>query len=125
MGYEIWLPQEHEHDDLAEAFASCIEGIHWCDVVVANMDGTDPDSGTCGECGYAYGKRPILAYRTDFRQGGETGGPGFNLVLAHFATACLDLRKAAWAEPVVPRLATMIHNTLVSEPMASAIRRGA
>ena len=53
-GHEVWLPQEHDSDDEAVLFASCIEGIHWCDVVVACMDGPDPDSGTCAECGYAY-----------------------------------------------------------------------
>jgi nucleoside 2-deoxyribosyltransferase len=121
-GHEIWLPQEQQQDDLQKVFENCIAGINWCEAVVACMDGSDPESGTCGECGYAYRKRPILAYRTDFRQGGEAGGAGYNLVLAKFATYCLDLRVAAWSEPIVPRIATMIHNALVSDPMAARCR---
>ncbi len=31
------------------------------------MDGTDPNSGTCWECGYAYRKKAIIVFRTDFR----------------------------------------------------------
>lgn len=90
-GHEVWLPQEHDSHNKAVLFASCIEGIHWCDVVVACMDGPDPDSGTCAECGYAYCKRPIVAYRTDFRAGGDGDSSAYNLVLARMATTRLDL----------------------------------
>lgn len=85
-GHEVWLPQEKEvSNDHDATFKLCIEGIDWCDVVLANMDGPDPDSGTCGECGYAYRKRAIVAYRTDFRFGGESRDPHYNLMLSHFA----------------------------------------
>jgi nucleoside 2-deoxyribosyltransferase len=46
------------------------------------MDGTDPDSGTCWECGYAYGKKPIVLFRTDFREAGDVPGSAFNLMLS-------------------------------------------
>ena len=68
-GHEVWLPQEFEQRTMTanQIFAKDVEGIDWADVVVANMDGTDPDSGTSWECGYAYRKKPVILFRTDFR----------------------------------------------------------
>src|SRR6266508_6190342 len=42
---------ELEHDSLA----STLPGSIGAEVVVANMDGPDPDSGTCWECGSVWG----------------------------------------------------------------------
>src|SRR5438477_1466539 len=55
-GHEVWLPQEHEqrHTSAEEVFRKDVEGIEWSEVVLDNMDGPDPHSGTCWECGYAY-----------------------------------------------------------------------
>ena len=58
---------------------------------MANMDGPDPDSGTCWECGYAYRKKPILVYRTDFRSSGDTDTTAYNLMLTESADLVLDL----------------------------------
>ena len=44
------------------------------DIVVANMDGSDPDSGTSWECGYAYRKKPVILFRADFRAGYKLHG---------------------------------------------------
>ena len=69
-GHEVFLPQEHEQrKDLARAiFESDLRGLDWAEVVVACLDGPDPDSGTCWELGYAYCKnKPSIVYRTDFR----------------------------------------------------------
>jgi len=68
-GHEVWLPQEFEQRTMTpkQIFTKDVEGIDWADVVVANMDGPDPDSGTCWECGYAYRKKAIIVFRTDFR----------------------------------------------------------
>lgn len=53
----VWLPQEHEPRELStrSIFLEDMRGIEWADVVVAVMDGPDPDSGTCWEVGYAHG----------------------------------------------------------------------
>jgi nucleoside 2-deoxyribosyltransferase len=93
-GHEVWLPREIEQRDktAAEVFAKAVEGINWADVVVANMDGPDPDSGTCWECGYAYQKKPVLVFRTDFRAGDEPDKAPYNLMLAQAATVQLDVR---------------------------------
>lgn len=70
MGHEVFLPQEHEvqQGSPLAIFIADRGGIDWCEVIVANLDGPDPDSGTCWELGYAYAKKKLsLAYRTDAR----------------------------------------------------------
>jgi nucleoside 2-deoxyribosyltransferase len=88
-------------DEPAAIFEEDVRGIDWADVVVANMDGPDPDSGTCWECGYAYRKKPIVIFRTDFRVGyekrndahsaEEVGQAPYNLMLTESADLRLDL----------------------------------
>ncbi|HUD87405.1 MAG TPA: nucleoside 2-deoxyribosyltransferase [Xanthobacteraceae bacterium] len=101
--HEVYLPQEFEQATMTpkQIFDADVGGIDWADVVVANMDGADPDSGTCWECGYAYGKKPVVVFRTDFRVGYEVRGDGdaakdqdqapYNLMLTESATVLLDL----------------------------------
>jgi nucleoside 2-deoxyribosyltransferase len=85
---EVWLPQEFEQrtEIAARIFSKDVEGIGWADVVVANMDGPDPDSGTCWECGYAYKKKPVIVFRTDFRNGEQPNTGPYNLMLTESAT---------------------------------------
>ena len=92
-GHEVWLPQEEEQRDktATEIFQKDVEGIDWAEVIVANMDGADPDSGTCWECGYAYKKKPIVVFRTDFRAGDDPKKAPYNLMLTESATERLDL----------------------------------
>jgi nucleoside 2-deoxyribosyltransferase len=104
MKIEVWLPQESEQQDSMnprQIFEEDVRGIDSADVVVANMDGADPDSGTCWECGYAYRKKPIIVFRTDFRVGYEIRGAAhpaeqhdrapYNLMLTESADVQLDL----------------------------------
>jgi nucleoside 2-deoxyribosyltransferase len=89
-GFEVWLPQEHEpRESTARAiFEMDVAAIDWADMVVACMDGPDPDSGTAWECGYAYAKgKPVVCYRTDFRLTGDTEGAPYNLMLSESAAA--------------------------------------
>lgn len=92
QGYDIFLPQEHEPRELTAKtiFEADVAGIDDADVVVGIMDGSDPDSGTAWECGYAYAKgKPIILVRTDFR-GNTEGVPGaeaYNLMLSVSANA--------------------------------------
>jgi nucleoside 2-deoxyribosyltransferase len=111
LGHEIWLPQESEQATMtpAQIFKEDVAGIDWAEVVVANMDGADPDSGTCWECGYAYRKKPVVVFRTDFRVGYEVrpispathpGTPDdeqapYNLMLTESATLRLDLASSS------------------------------
>jgi nucleoside 2-deoxyribosyltransferase len=90
-GQEVWLPQQHEpRERTAKAiFEEDVKGMDWAEVVVANMDGPDPDSGTCWECGYAFRKKPIILYRTDFRQAGDAACAPFNLMMSESANAVI------------------------------------
>ena len=93
-GFEVWLPQEHEpRSNTAQAiFAMDVEAIDRADMVVACMDGPDPDSGTAWECGYAYAKgKPIVCYRTDFRISGDPKGAPSNLMLSESATSRFEV----------------------------------
>lgn len=92
-GHEVFVPQEREdrRRPVREIFEQDVADIDAADVVVANMDGPDPDSGTCWECGYAYGKKPIVLFRTDFRAGDEPGKSPYNFMLTQSATRQMPL----------------------------------
>ena len=93
-GHEVFVPQEMEQRSKTakQVFEGDVAGVDWSDVVLANMDGPDPDSGTCWECGYAFAKqKTIVLFRTDFRSAEEPGMAPFNLMLSASAARCLDL----------------------------------
>ena len=93
-GHEVFLPQEQEPGkDAAGIFATDVKGIEWADALVAIMDGPDPDSGTAWECGYAYGKKPVILVRTDIRAQADRSGP-YNAMLTGSATDRVDLPGA-------------------------------
>ncbi len=88
-GHEVLLPQEFETADKTarDIFVDDVAAIDRADVVVANMDGPDPDSGTAWECGYAYGRdKPCLVFRTDFRAADKEGRASFNPMLSASAS---------------------------------------
>jgi nucleoside 2-deoxyribosyltransferase len=90
-GHEVFLPQEQEPGkDAPGIFATDVGGIDWANCLVAIMDGADPDSGTCWEVGYAYGKKPIILVRTDMRRNEGSGGSGYNPMLTESATIRVD-----------------------------------
>lgn len=116
LGHETWLPQDneppHKDEEMAKKiFDKDVEGIDWADVVVANMDGPDPDSGTCWECGYAYmAGKPVITYRTDFRISGDIPGAPFNLMLSMSSTVLILPDKN------LSDVADAIHQTLKELP---------
>ena len=62
--------------------------IDACDVVFAVLDGTDVDSGTAAEIGYACAvAKPILGYRGDFRISADNEGSIVNLQIEYFIRA--------------------------------------
>ena len=100
-GHEVFLPQEQEPGkDAPRIFSTDVGGIDWADALVAIMDGLDPDSGTAWECGYAFGKKPVILVRTDFRAQTGSGGP-YNPMLTESATIRLDLPFAPMARVIV------------------------
>jgi nucleoside 2-deoxyribosyltransferase len=108
-GHEVWLPQEHEpRERSAQAiFETDVAGLSAAEVVVANMDGPDPDSGTCWECGYAYKKKPVIVFRTDFREAGDVPGSRFNLMLSASAAKVI-LAPLASVEELARRIAAAL-----------------
>jgi nucleoside 2-deoxyribosyltransferase len=98
-GHEVFLPQEHEQrKDLPKAiFESDVKGLDWADTVVACLDGSDPDSGTCWELGYAYAKGKLsIVYRTDFRL--FEGTDQINLMMTESADHVIIMPTAAIAD---------------------------
>jgi nucleoside 2-deoxyribosyltransferase len=113
--FEVWLPQEHEpRSNTPQAiFAMDVEALDRTDMVVACMDGVDPDSGTAWECGYAYAKgKPIVCYRTDFRVSGDTAGAPYNLMLGESATTRLEVPFRTTMPEFHQRLLAQIRNAL-------------
>ena len=98
-GHEVFLPQEAEQRNATAGaiFAGDVQGIDWCDVVVACMDGPDPDSGTAWECGVVYRRKLVILYRTDIRSEADPFGP-YNLMLHQAAQHVLDCRWRSVAE---------------------------
>lgn len=82
-GFCVYLPQEDSEDnsskrddrDQQRLFENNRDAIDKCDIIVAVLDGgSDVDSGTAWEIGYAYAKRKtLLALKTDFRTLGSEG----------------------------------------------------
>ncbi len=83
-GYTVYLPQQQcaGTTDPIELFNICIRGLDKASMVLVILDGTDADSGSCFEVGYAFAKGiPIVGLRTDFRGSGEY--MGVNLMLSN------------------------------------------
>ena len=62
-----------------------IEAIKSCSCIFAILDGSDVDSGTASEIGYACALgKPILGYRNDFRLSADNEGSTINLQVEYF-----------------------------------------
>lgn len=58
------------------------------DILVANLDGSDVDSGTAAEIGFAFANgKTIIGYRGDFRNSGDNLGSKVNLQVEYFIFA--------------------------------------
>lgn len=73
------------NQDLGKNNATFIQNS---DLVLAVLDGSDVDSGTAAEIGYAYGiGKKIYGYRGDFRNCGDNLGSVINLQVEYFINA--------------------------------------
>jgi nucleoside 2-deoxyribosyltransferase len=100
-GHDVFLPQAQSSGERTALtiLRKLLKALKFCDVVVANMDGPDPDSGTCWECGYAFNSgKPIIAFRTDVRRDQNKNLGPYNLMMWASATARLDGPYSAVAE---------------------------
>jgi nucleoside 2-deoxyribosyltransferase len=72
-GYLVYLPQEvrtetGKRPTADVIFKKCVAEIDESDLIVGLVDGSDVDSGTAWELGYAYARtKPIVVLRTDYR----------------------------------------------------------
>ncbi len=109
----VFLPQE-ECEGLStpgEIYEKCIEGIRGASVVVAVLDGTDADSGTAWEMGYAMARGiPVIGLRTDFRQHGDDGG--LNLMLSQSCTGIIEISSltGSTVEDIANRILSAIRD---------------
>jgi nucleoside 2-deoxyribosyltransferase len=77
-----WRALNHE---IGAANRAAIDRAHG---VIAILDGTDVDSGTAAEIGYAFARgKPILGYRSDFRLSADNEGSTVNLQVEYFIRA--------------------------------------
>lgn len=64
------------------------DAIETSDLVFAVLDGTDVDSGTAAETGFAAAlNKPVIGYRNDFRLAGDNDGSVVNLQVEYFINA--------------------------------------
>jgi nucleoside 2-deoxyribosyltransferase len=76
--FDVFLPQEvgddshtRNKEEQSWIFSENLKALEKADIIVANIDGADADSGTAWEMGYAYAqKKQVIALRTDFRRAG-------------------------------------------------------
>ena len=60
--------------DFEGIVGSCIEQLDKANLILAILDGSDSDSGTSWECGYAYAKgKRVIGVRTDLRGSEDEG----------------------------------------------------
>ena len=79
-GFIVFLPQEDSNNVKDKKkrqeiiFSKNVAAIKKSDMIVAVIDGTDVDSGTAWEIGYAFASGiPVFGLRTDFRTLGIEG----------------------------------------------------
>ena len=95
-GFNVFLPQEDSNNVRDEKnrqkiiFNKNVDAIDSSGIIVAVIDGTDVDSGTAWEIGYAFARgKPIIGLRTDFRTLGIEGT--VNLMIERSAVLCTSI----------------------------------
>ena len=77
--FDVYLPQlagddsdVRNKEEQVRIFSKNLKALDSSDIIVANVDGADADSGTAWEMGYAFARgKQIIALRTDFRRSGR------------------------------------------------------
>ena len=79
LAYDVFLPQR-DVTCLVGVYEQCLTAIDKSDIIIANLDGVDTDSGTAFEMGYAKAKdKLIIGVCTDTRL--AEGGAERNLMI--------------------------------------------
>ena len=67
-------PKAEATNFAAQVYQNCLTLLNKADLVIAILEGSDADSGTCVEMGYAAAQGiPIIGVRTDFRASQDRG----------------------------------------------------
>ena len=121
---QVFLPQRYDKefqgapDFSKRMFTSLMKALDNCEAVIAVLDGSDADSGTSFEMGYARGRgKKVIGIRTDFR-GGED--KGLNLMLSN---ACCDLIVEPSTTTTLTCLADRMVKALAADAMPFRERR--
>ena len=142
--YDVRLPQDFQTEPSAKAVdirnADLAELTH-CDMVVANFDGAELDSGTVVEFCIAKAlDMPTVLLRTDFRNVGDADGIPWNLMCAgwprteilwinsladyqrHAVTTANDLQSAMgnWYNDLARRIIQSLDKARATTPWLSA-----
>ena len=73
----------------AQTQQNCLNLLNKADFVIAFLEGSDADSGTCVEIGYAAAKGiPVIGVRTDFRASQDRG---VNLMVSQSCTELVSI----------------------------------
>jgi len=93
-GHTVMVPQDFcapwggPPPDFAGIHRACLDHLGRATLVVAVLDGADPDSGTCFEVGWACARGiPVIGLRTDLRPGEDGGLPNCMLTRSCRAVA--------------------------------------
>ena len=104
-GHQVAVPQDFcapcagPPPDFAGIHRACLDHLARASLVVAVLDGADPDSGTCFEVGWAVARGiPVIGLRTDLRPGEDGGLP--NCMLTRSCRAVVRSIDAAVAAAV-------------------------
>jgi nucleoside 2-deoxyribosyltransferase len=118
LKYGVILPQEgarqmlngSERFNPHKLFTAAVDSIERCNIVIAVLDGADPDSGTCWECGYAWkAGRPIIGLRTDLRPGGDDLNRPVNLMLSR---SCSEFIAIEPSEVSIRKVVKLVHEAV-------------
>lgn len=112
---EIILPQKDSikamksKEPFKTMFSTCLNSIKKADIIIAILDGSDVDSGTSFEVGFAYAlKKPIIGVRSDFR---DSEDRGVNLMLSRSMNTMIILKdKKITSENLAFKIVEIIKN---------------
>ncbi len=96
IGISTYLPARDggllSQDNSNEVFQTDIKALNKADILVANLNGVDVDSGTAFELGYAFAQgKKLFGLHTDFRTFSPTSE--VNLMLLKSCVICHSLQE--------------------------------
>jgi len=99
---------------LDSVFEHCMKSIDEADAMLCILEGSDVDSGTCIEMGYAYARgKPIIGVRTDFRASEDKG---VNLMVSKVCREFVRLSSSQVAQDeLIEEVSAALRRVLTSQ----------